>query len=78
MHRRIIADGQWITLTEKGVEELKKECYEYQAIFSTANIEVEIAGRLITGLGEGSITPHLRGTRSNSRPNWVSLLFLAP
>ena len=61
VHRRIIADGQWITLTEKGVEELKKECYEYQAIFSTTNIEVEIAGRLITGLGEGKYYTTLEG-----------------
>ena len=32
-HRRITADGQWIMLTQKGVELLKRECYEYQELF---------------------------------------------
>ncbi len=61
VYRKIIADGQWITLTEKGVEELKKECYEYQAIFSSPNLEVEIAGRVVTGLGEGKYYTTLEG-----------------
>lgn len=64
VHRRIIADGQWIILTKKGIEQLKKECYEYQKIFfSIPNIEVEIAGRLITGLGEGEYYTTLEGYR---------------
>lgn len=64
VHRRIIADGQWIILTKKGIEQLKKECYEYQKIFfSLPNIEVEIAGRLITGLGEGKYYTTLEGYR---------------
>jgi riboflavin kinase len=54
VHRRIIVDGQWIMLTKKGVEQLKKECYEYQELFfTTPKIQLEIAGRVITGLGEG-------------------------
>jgi riboflavin kinase len=54
VHRRIIPDGQWIILTKRGVEQLKKECYEYQELFfPTPKIKVEISGRLITGLGEG-------------------------
>jgi riboflavin kinase len=62
VHRRIIADGQWIMLTTKGVEFLKKECYEYQELFfSTPKIEVEIAGRLVTGLGEGGYYTTLNG-----------------
>ncbi|MDI6885760.1 MAG: DUF120 domain-containing protein [archaeon] len=62
VHRRIIADGQWIILTTKGIEQLKKEYYEYQKIFfSRTNIEVEIAGRLITGLGEGKYYTTLEG-----------------
>lgn len=61
-HRRITADGQWIMLTQKGVELLKRECYEYQELFfSTPRIEVEIAGRLITGLGEGGYYTTLDG-----------------
>lgn len=54
VHRKITADGQWIIITNRGVEELKKECYEYHELFfTTPRVEVEIAGRLITGLGEG-------------------------
>ena len=64
VHRKIIADGQWIILTKKGIEQLKRECYEYQKIFfSIPNIEVEIAGRLITGLGEGKYYTTLEGYR---------------
>ena len=62
VHRRITADGQWIMLTKKGVELLKRECYEYQELFfSIPRIEVEIAGRLITGLGEGGYYTTLEG-----------------
>jgi riboflavin kinase len=55
IQRRIIADGQWITLTKKGMARLKEEYYEYQRIFSpqTAPIKVEIVGRLFTGVWEG-------------------------
>jgi riboflavin kinase len=61
-HRRIAADGQWILLTKKGIEQLKRECYEYQELFfATPKIEVEIAGRLITGLGEGGYYTTLEG-----------------
>jgi riboflavin kinase len=62
VHRRITADGQWIILTRKGVGRLKRECYEYQELFfSTPRIEVEIGGRLITGLGEGRYYTTLNG-----------------
>lgn len=60
--RRIIPTGQWVMLTQKGVELLKKECYEYQELFSmTTKGEVEIAGRLMTGLGEGKYYTTLEG-----------------
>jgi riboflavin kinase len=62
VHRRITANGQWIMLTKQGVELLKKECYEYQELFfATPKIEVEIAGRLVTGLGEGGYYTTLEG-----------------
>jgi riboflavin kinase len=62
VHRRMAADGQWIMLTKQGVELLKKECYEYQELFfATPKIEVEIAGRLVTGLGEGGYYTTLEG-----------------
>jgi riboflavin kinase len=64
IHRRITADGQWIILTKKGVEQLKRECYEYQELFfATPRLEVEIGGRLITGLGEGKYYTTLDGYR---------------
>ncbi|MCW3133550.1 MAG: DUF120 domain-containing protein [Methanophagales archaeon] len=64
VHRRIIADGQWVILTKRGVEQLKRECYEYQELFfSTPKIEVEISGRLITGMGEGEYYTTLDGYR---------------
>jgi riboflavin kinase len=62
VHRRITANGQWIMITKQGVELLKKECYEYQELFfATPKIEVEIAGRLVTGLGEGGYYTTLEG-----------------
>ncbi|MEA3487686.1 MAG: DUF120 domain-containing protein [Euryarchaeota archaeon] len=62
VHRRIIADGQWIILTGNGIARLKSECYEYQEIFFSApNIELEIGGHLITGLGEGQYYTTLIG-----------------
>ena len=62
VHRRITADGQWIILTGKGIELLKRECYEYQELFfNTPKIEVEIAGRLISGLGEGKYYTTIEG-----------------
>jgi len=62
VHRRIIADGQWVILTKRGIEQLKRECYEYQELFFSApKIEVEIGGRLIRGLGEGAYYTTLDG-----------------
>jgi riboflavin kinase len=62
VHRRITADGQWIILTKNGIELLKRECYEYQELFfSTPRIEVEIGGRLISGLGEGRYYTTIKG-----------------
>lgn len=61
-HRRITANGQWIMLTKRGVEQLKDECYEYQELFfNTPKIEVEITGLLVTGLGEGGYYTTLEG-----------------
>ncbi|MHC1611235.1 MAG: DUF120 domain-containing protein [Candidatus Methanospirareceae archaeon] len=61
-HRRITADGQWILLTKKGIEQLKKEYHEYRELFfSRPRMEVEIGGRLITGLGEGEYYTTLEG-----------------
>lgn len=33
VHRRVIADGQWVILTKRGIEQLKRECYEYHELF---------------------------------------------
>ncbi len=64
VHRKIIADGQWVILTKRGIEQLKRECYEYQELFfSTPKIKVEIGGRVITGMGEGEYYTTLDGYR---------------
>jgi len=61
VHRKITPDGQWILLTQKGIELLKQECYEYQELFFTPKIEIEIAGRVTTGLSEGCYYMTLEG-----------------
>ncbi|MHC1566775.1 MAG: winged helix-turn-helix domain-containing protein/riboflavin kinase [Candidatus Syntropharchaeia archaeon] len=51
--RTIVPDGQWITITKKGVEVLKEEYYEYQKIFSSDEDYLVLLGSVMTGLGEG-------------------------
>lgn len=51
--RTIVPDGQWITITEKGIKLLRKEYYEYQQIFNRDINGIELIGSVQTGLGEG-------------------------
>lgn len=51
--RQIIAGGQMIFITDKGVERLRKEYADYQKIFSPRIERIELRGNVITGLGEG-------------------------
>ncbi|MDF2957288.1 MAG: Archaeal CTP-dependent riboflavin kinase [Candidatus Alkanophagales archaeon MCA70_species_1] len=55
IHRDIVADGQWVVITEKGIELLKSEFEEYQRIFSKmeGGESVELVGSVMSGLGEG-------------------------
>lgn len=53
VHRQIIADGQWIVLTKRGIEQLKDECYEYLKIFSTSpHTKLNFTGHVIKGMGK--------------------------
>jgi len=54
--RTIVPDGQWITITDKGIKLLSKEYYEYQQIFNEITYLIngtELIGYVQTGLGEG-------------------------
>jgi riboflavin kinase len=51
--RNIVADGQWITITKKGEEMLKTEYNYYRQIFSGGTKNIELEGKVVTGLGEG-------------------------
>ena len=51
--RTIVSDGQWTTISKKGVDLLKKEYNDYQKIFTQKRDCIELVGTLFTGLGEG-------------------------
>lgn len=51
--RKIEKDGQWISLTEEGIELLKWEYLMYKKIFEGFRGTVEISGTLFAGMGEG-------------------------
>ena len=51
--RTIAADGQHVTLTGTGDEELRKEYQEYSRIFSEHNKGFVLNGTVVSGIGEG-------------------------
>jgi len=51
--RTITADGQHVTLTSAGEEELRKEFSEYSRIFSEHNKGYVLGGTVVSGIGEG-------------------------
>jgi riboflavin kinase len=51
--RTIAADGQHVTLTGTGEEELRKEYQEYSRIFSEHNKGFVLNGTVVSGIGEG-------------------------
>lgn len=53
INRTIVSDGQWTTVSKKGVDLLKKEYNDYQKIFTQERDFIELVGTLFTGLGEG-------------------------
>ncbi len=46
-------DGQFITITREGEEELKREYADYRRIFEKGAKQYVMTGHVITGLGEG-------------------------
>ena len=51
--RTMAADGQHVTLTGTGEEELRKEYQEYSRIFSEHNKGFVLNGSVVSGIGEG-------------------------
>ena len=51
--RTIAADGQHVTLTGAGEEELRKEFQEYSRIFAEHNKSYVLGGTVVSGIGEG-------------------------
>ena len=51
--RSIAADGQHVTVTSPGEEELRKEYQEYSRIFSEHNKGYVLSGTVVSGIGEG-------------------------
>ncbi|WP_410765831.1 DUF120 domain-containing protein [Haloferax sp. DFSO60] len=50
--REVVADGQWITITEAGEGALRKEYADYRRIFETPST-VTLDGTVTGGMGEG-------------------------
>ena len=51
--RTIAADGQHVTLTGAGEEELRNEYQEYSRIFAEHNTGYVLGGTVVSGIGEG-------------------------
>jgi len=51
--RTMSADGQHVTLTKHGEEELRKEYQEYCRIFSEGGKSYVLSGAVVSGIGEG-------------------------
>jgi len=54
VERDVVADGQWISITESGEAALHREYAHYRRIFEgTEPSTVELAGTVTSGMGEG-------------------------
>ncbi|MDH7593578.1 MAG: DUF120 domain-containing protein [Methanomicrobiales archaeon] len=64
IHRTVRPDGQFITVTKKGGELLKREYAEYRRIFESDRAGYVLAGVVVSGIGEGryymSLEPYRR------------------
>jgi riboflavin kinase len=60
--RSMRPDGQYVTVISQGNDELQREYAQYRRIFEGGEERYSLAGRVITGLGEGryymSLTPY--------------------
>ena len=62
--RVIVPEGQRILITQSGKDVLRSEYYEYQKIFEPAEKEIELHGKVVTGLGEGQYYMSLEGYKT--------------
>jgi len=60
--RRISPEGQWIVITDRGEEVLRREYEDYRRIFESPEVFV-MRGSVFTGLGEGRYYLSLDGYR---------------
>ena len=60
--RQILHSGQLVSITKNGLEALQKEFNDYQSIFGNGDKKF-LAGKVITGLGEGQYYISLEGYR---------------
>ena len=54
--RDVVSDGQWVALTDAGTRHLRGEYEDYRALFGEGDeggSEVELAGTVTSGMGEG-------------------------
>jgi riboflavin kinase len=67
--RTIAADGQHVTVTSRGEEELRKEYQDFCRIFSEGNKGYILSGALVSGIGEGkyymSLEPYKQQFRTH-------------
>jgi len=67
--RKVLPEGQLVSITEYGISLLRKELNDYQEIFSSnGNVKILI-GRVVTGLGEGQYYISLDGYRQQFLKN---------
>ncbi len=59
--RVIVPEGQKVLITQSGKDVLRSEYYEYQKIFEPTDNEIELHGKVVTGLGEGQYYMSLEG-----------------
>jgi riboflavin kinase len=52
IEREMVADGQWVAVTERGETALRSEYQDYRAIFETDEA-LELTGTIESGMGEG-------------------------
>ncbi|MFC6826804.1 DUF120 domain-containing protein [Halopelagius fulvigenes] len=54
VERDVVADGQWVSVTDEGEAALRREYADYRRIFETDESEtVELGGTVTGGMGEG-------------------------
>ncbi|PIN98393.1 MAG: riboflavin kinase [Candidatus Diapherotrites archaeon CG10_big_fil_rev_8_21_14_0_10_31_34] len=61
IERKVFADGNILSLTEKGIELLKKRKNELNEIFSSKKKRKKLSGTVLSGLGEGKYYIDLSG-----------------